>query len=109
MKYVRCMKKTKKSVYLRYEFSNESGGLEGGDIFEFPSNREALAMTSDILKVANQDGVAVHITVGPANPFHGLLKNYGMTAAQISAEKVAPPAAAAKNAKKKTAAKKKKK
>ena len=105
------MKQTKASIFLRYEFSNESGQLEGGDIFEFPSNREALAMTSDILKVANQDGVSVHITVGPEKPFHGLLKNYGMTVAQIAAERVALPAAktsAKKSAKKKSAKKKKK-
>jgi|GEM_PF-3494362 len=68
------MKQTKKSVFLRYEFSNEAGQLEGGDIFEFPSNREAIAMSADILKIASQDGVAVHITVGAEKPFYGLLK-----------------------------------
>ena len=102
------MTKTKKSVFLRYEFSNEVGQLEGGDIFEFPSNRDALAMTSDILKVANQDGVAVHITVGLEQPFHGLLGNYGMTTKQIAAERVAPPAKKAAPKKKKPAKKKKK-
>lgn len=103
------MTKTKKSVFLRYEFSDEKGQLEGGDIFEFPSNHDALAMTNDILKVAHQDGVSVHITVGPEKPFHGLLGSYGMTAKQIAEEKVAPPSAAARTAKKKTAVKKKKK
>ncbi len=108
------MIKSKKSVFLRYEFSNEAGQLEGGDIFELPSIREANAMTVDILKVANQDGVAAHITVGYEAPFYGLLKNYGMTPAQIDAEKVTAPApkakksAPAKKAGKKTAKKKKK-
>ena len=108
-----AMKQTKKSVFLRYEFSNEAGQLEGGDIFEFPSNREAIAMSADILKIASQDGVAVHITVGAEKPFYGLLKNYGMTAAQIDAEKVPAPSTEkplkAAPKKKKTAVKKKKK
>jgi hypothetical protein len=105
------MKNTKKSIALRYEFSNETGLLEGGDIFEFPSVAYAIKMTSDILKVAAQDGVAVHITVGEPKPFHGLLKNYGMTDAQIAAERVPAPTAktATPKTKKKTAAKKKKK
>jgi hypothetical protein len=95
------MIKTKKSVFLRYEFTNEAGQLEGGDIFELPSIREANAMSVDILKVANQDGVAAHITVGFEAPFYGLLRNYGMTDAQINAEKVTAPAPAAAPAKSK--------
>ncbi len=99
------MKKMKKPVFLRYEFSNETGSLEGGDIFTLASNREASVMTSKILKVANEDGVAVHITTGFEKPFYGLLKSYGMTSAQIDAEKVTAPLK--KSAKKKTSAQKK--
>lgn len=108
------MKKAKKSVYLRYEFSDEKGKLEGGDIFELASVREAQNMATEIFKVALADGVAVNVTIGVEAPFMGFLKNVGLNVKHIQAEMVtddsAPIAAKpAKGAKAKPAKKAKKK
>jgi hypothetical protein len=117
------MKNNKKSVYLRYEFSDEKGQLEGGDIFELDSLKEAQNMTAEILKVAHGDAVAVNVTIGLQAPFMGFLKNVGLTQKDIDAETVtadsvtldegkpskksAPKKKAAKKGAKKTASKKK--
>lgn len=107
------MKKTKKSVCLRYEFTNEKGIREGGDIFEYSTPKQAESMISEILKVTLSDGVAVNITFGETKPFVGFLKDIGLSQEQIDAEKVDLAAASAskagtekKTSKKKTAPKK---
>jgi hypothetical protein len=89
------MKKTKKAICLRYEFTNEKGVREGGDIFEYSSLKQAEAMIGEILKVTLSDDVAVNITLGATKPFVGFLKNVGLTQDQIDAEKVDPSAAPA--------------
>lgn len=104
------MKKAKNSIYLRYEFTNEKGKMEGGDIFEYSTLSQAQAMISEILKVTLSDGVAVNITLGQAKPFMGFLTNVGLTQEQIDAEKVdlksLPPQKSAQKSVKKTAKKK---
>ena len=105
------MKKAKNPVYFRYEFSDEKGRPEGGDIFEFPSFKSALEMAADILKVAQGDEVAVNLTVGTEKPFFGYLANSGLSrkAAEkemVNQEVLAAPAKA-KPAKNKAPAKKK--
>jgi hypothetical protein len=82
------MKKAKKSIYLRYEFTNEKGKMEGGDIFEYSTLNQAQSMINEILKVTLSDGVAVNITLGEEKPFMGFLTNVGLTQDQIEAEKV---------------------
>jgi len=97
------MKNGKRMIYLRYEFSNESGKPEGGDIFEYVSTRDAIAMMSKALKVAHGDGVAVHFTVGEEKPFFGFLKAGGLSRKYAESEMVAPrraPAQAKKRASK---------
>ncbi|MFL5814166.1 MAG: hypothetical protein ACJ763_11365 [Bdellovibrionia bacterium] len=105
------MKKAKKSIYLRYEFTNEKGMREGGDIFEYSTLTQAQEMISEILKVTLSDGVAVNVTLGESKPFMGFLKGAGLTQEQIDAEKVDFNAVSAsekagKTTKKKPAAKK---
>ena len=98
------MKKIKNSVYLRYEFSDEKGALEGGDIFEFASLKEVQGMVGKILKVANSDRVAVSIVVGEDLPFYGFLGNVGINREDAEKEIVVSKPAkktAKKNAKKK--------
>jgi hypothetical protein len=73
------MKKAKSPIYFRYEFSDEIGHPEGGDIFEFPSFKNALEMAEEILKVAQGDKVAVNLTVGTEKPFFGYLANSGLS------------------------------
>jgi len=73
------VKKTKSSIYLRYEFSDEVGHPEGGDIFEFPSFKHALELADEILKVSHGDDVAVNVTIGTEKPFFGYLGNSGLS------------------------------
>jgi hypothetical protein len=101
------MKQSKKTIYFRYEFSDETGKLEGGDIFQFSSVAKALEMTSKILKVAHSDGVAVNITTGEEKPFFGFLANVGINRARAEQEMV-DLKVKTKPAKKKTTKKKKK-
>ncbi len=108
------MKKAKSPVYFRYEFSDERGHPEGGDIFEFPSFKNALEMADEILKVAQGDKVAVNLTVGTEKPFFGYLGNSGLSRKAAEKEMVkqetAPLPAKAKAGKSaKTAAPAKKK
>jgi hypothetical protein len=82
------MKKTKASVFVRYEFSDESGQPEGGDILELASMKKAQEMAHEILSVAHSDGVAVNLTIGENLPMFGYLKNKGMTRKDIDSEMV---------------------
>ena len=105
------MKKAKSPIYFRYEFSDEGGHPEGGDIFEYPSFKNALEMAAEILKVAQGDKVAVNLTVGTEKPFFGYLGNSGLSRKAAQKEMVnqgpeSVPAKAKKAAKKKAPAKK---
>ena len=100
------MKKTKNSVYLRYEFTNEAGKLEGGDIFEFSSLSEVEGMSSEIIKVAHSDGVAVNLTIGHEKPFFAFLKNVGMTSLDVKSEMVEQAFVPAQTKSKKSSSKK---
>lgn len=82
------MKKQKGGIFLRYEFSDETGNPEGGDVFEFSSPREFQSMLGQILKVAHADGVAVNLTIGEETPFFGYMKNGGLSREDISREMV---------------------
>ena len=82
------MKKTKKDIYFRYEFSDETGRPEGGDIFRFPTIARAQKMAAEILKVANSDGVAVSLVIGEEKTFFGLLKKSGMSKKDAEREMV---------------------
>jgi hypothetical protein len=98
------MKNSKSSVFLRYEFSNESGRPEGGDVFEFSSLAEVQEMIRKVVLVAQGDKVAVNLTVGIDKPFYGFLGNVGLSRADLQAELVdreAIPADKAKPAGKK--------
>ena len=83
------MKKSKNPIYVRYEFSDENGNPEGGDVFEFSSMKGVLEMTTDILKVANSDGIAVNLSIGEEKPFFGFLKKVGMDRKAVEKEMVA--------------------
>jgi hypothetical protein len=91
------MKKTKSPIYIRYEFSDETGCPEGADVLEVGSMKKIQELTAEILKVAHSDGVAVSLTVGENKPFFTYLENSGVCMAEFCEE--AP--------KKKTATKKK--
>lgn len=82
------MKNSKKSVFLRYEFSDETGKPEGGDIFEFKSTSEVLEMAEKIVKVAQADQVAVNLTIGQEKTFFGFLQNVGISYEDAETEMV---------------------
>lgn len=82
------MKKAKSPIYFRYEFSDEAGMPEGGDIFKLGSMKELQEMVSEILKVAHSDNVAVNLTIGEQTPFIGFLKKAGMSKEDIAQEQV---------------------
>jgi len=107
------VKKTNKSIYLRYEFSDEKGTLEGGDIFEFTSMDDIQEMASKILEVAYSDKVAVNLMIGEEKPFYGFLGNVGITREDAEKELVdrdeAPISSNKKSAPKKTSKKASKK
>ena len=90
------MKKAKSPIYLRYEFSDEVGHPEGGDIFEFPSFKHALEMADEILKVSHGDDVAVNLTIGTEKPFFGYLGNSGLSRKAAEKEMVNQEAPLAK-------------
>ncbi len=103
---------SKNTVFLRYEFTNESGRPEGGDIFEFTTLGEVQDMVGQILKVAQSDSVTVNLTIGAEKPFFGFLKAVGMSRKDAELEMVpaelAPVASKSKpKSKSKPAAKKK--
>ncbi len=109
------MKKNKSTIYFRYEFTDESGRPEGGDIFQFSTMNEVQEMAAEIVKVAQSDQVAVNLTIGEKTPFFGFLKKVGMNKKAVEMEMVedsitpftAPAKAPKKKAKAKTKAKKK--
>jgi len=82
------MKKSKKSIYVRYEFSNEAGRPEGGDVLKFSSLKDIQEMTADILKVAQTDNVTVNLTIGQEIPFFGFLKKVGMSRKTVEKEMI---------------------
>lgn len=82
------MKKVKSPIYLRYEFSDEAGKPEGGDIFEFTHFKEVGEMISEILEVAHGDEVALNLTIGEKGPFFGFLTASGMSKKDIEKEMV---------------------
>jgi len=104
------MKKIKNPIYFRYEFSDESGKPEGGDIFQFSTQAKVMAMIGKILKVAQSDNVAVNLTIGQEESFFGYLNEMGLSREDAETEMVdltIIPAAAKKSSVKKKAAKKK--
>jgi hypothetical protein len=80
------MKKSKNTMYIRYEFSNESGTPEGGDVFEFSSIQDIQEMASEIIEVAQKDKVSVNLTIGGEKPFFGFLKSVGLSREHVEAE-----------------------
>lgn len=96
----------KKSIYFRYEFSDESGQPEGGDIFRFDSVGEVQAMVRKVIEVAQGDQVAVHITLGGEVPFFGMMQSGGLSQRDLEAEMADQASAKKKTAKKKAAKKK---
>ena len=83
------MKKAQSTIYVRYEFSDEKGTPEGGDVFQFTTMNDVLKMTADILKVAHSDGVAVNLTIGEETSFFGFLNEVGMNRKAVEKEMVA--------------------
>jgi hypothetical protein len=103
------MKKAKGTIYFRYEFSNEAGSPEGGDIFQFSTLTEVQEMTTEILKVAQSDNVAINLTIGEEKPFFGFLKKVGMSRQDVEKEIVDEdfsPSSSEKKASKKPSKKK---
>lgn len=103
------MKKTNSPIYFRYEFSDETGTPEGGDIFKLSTMEEVQEMAEDILKVANSDNVTVNLTIGEEAPFFGFLKSVGMNREDAEKElvnlEIAARPSAKKTSKKKSPAK----
>ncbi len=106
------VKTTRAPIYFRYEFSDETGRPEGGDIFQFSSLKELQKMLGEVIGVAQEDGVTVSLTIGQDDHFFKFLKNIGLSQKEVAKEMVAPaviPFMAEKKAPKPKRAKKKKK
>ena len=106
----KSVKKTKSPIYFRYEFSDESGCPEGGDIFQFVSTVQLQKMMGKVLDVAQSDGVTVSFIIGQGDHFFSFLKNTGLTQKEVENEMVDPsviPLSADKKAPKPKQAKKK--
>jgi hypothetical protein len=102
------MKNTKSPIFFRYEFSDETGSPEGGDVFRYPTHAKVQAMVKEILKVAHSDQVTVNLTIGFEKPFFGFLKNSGLNRQDVEKEMVlAAAVAGAPKAKSKARSKKK--
>ncbi len=84
----KAVQKTKSPLYFRYEFSDEKGRLEGGDIFEFSTVAKLQKLMSAVLDVAESDAVTVNLTIGKDDTFFKFLKNVGLTQKEINAEMV---------------------
>jgi hypothetical protein len=82
------MKKTKSPIFFRYEFSDETGSPEGGDVFKYATPAKVQAMVAEILKVAHSDQVTVNLTIGFEKPFFGFLKNSGLSRQDVEKEMV---------------------
>jgi hypothetical protein len=82
------MKTTKSPIFFRYEFSDEAGRPEGGDVFKYATQSKVQAMVAEILKVAHSDQVTVNLTIGFEKPFFGFLKNSGLNRQDVEKEMV---------------------
>lgn len=100
----------KNTIYFRYEFSDESGRPEGGDVFQYTSLAQVQDMVTKVLKVANGDKVSVNLTIGVEKPFFGYLGKGGLNRKDVEKEMVGQELlkAAAKKKTSKKASKKKK-
>ena len=106
----RSVKTNKGPIYFRYEFSDEAGLPEGGDIFQFSSLAKLQEMIGEVLKVGQSDNVTVSLTVGKEATFFSFLKNTGVSREDAESEMAAPdlvPLPTKKKATKKKKAKKK--
>ena len=72
------MKNSKKPIYIRYEFSNEAGRPEGGDILTFNTLGAAQAFIAEAFEVSLGDDVTVNLTAGRDKSFFGFLKSAGI-------------------------------
>jgi hypothetical protein len=95
------MKKTKSPIFFRYEFSDETGNPEGGDVFQYTTPAKVQSMVKEILKVAHSDQVSVNLTIGLEKPFFGFLKSSGLNRQDIEKEMVNTSVAKTKKKKKK--------
>lgn len=84
----KAVQKTKNTTYFRYEFSDEKGRPEGGDIFEFSSLAKLQKMLGEVVAVAQNDGVTVSLTIGQADHFFSFLKNSGLSQKEVENELV---------------------
>ncbi len=80
--------KAKSPIYFRYEFSDEKGRLEGGDIFTFSSAANLKKMMEEVMKVAEGDGVTVSFTIGKEEQFFKFLHNLGLSQKEVENEMV---------------------
>lgn len=86
----KAVQKTHDPIYFRYEFSDETGRPEGGDIFHFSSLKELRKMLGEVIGVAQEDGVTVSFTIGQDEHFFKFLKNTGLSQKEIDKEMVDP-------------------
>ena len=84
----KAVQKTQAPIYLRYEFSDETGCPEGGDIFQFSSLKELQKLLGEVVGVAQEDGVTVSLTIGQADHFFKFLKNTGLSQKEVEKELV---------------------
>jgi hypothetical protein len=82
------MKNTKSPIFFRYEFSDETGSPEGGDVFKYETQAKVQSMVKQIIKVAHSDQVTVNLTIGFEKPFFGFLKNSGLSRQDVEKEMV---------------------
>lgn len=82
------MKKIKNPIFIRYEFSDEKGRLEGGDILQFSTVEQIQDFASEILEVSLGDKVTVNLTIGREVSFFGFLKSVGMSRKDAELEMV---------------------
>jgi hypothetical protein len=84
----KAVQKTKIPTFFRYEFSDETGRLEGGDIFEISSVAKVCKMMNEAIEVAENDGVTVSFTIGKGENFFKFLKNTGLNQKELDNEMV---------------------
>ncbi len=82
--------KTTSPTYFRYEFSDETGRPEGGDIFQFTTAKSLQKMLAEVIAVAENDGVTVSLTLGKDTNFFQFLKNVGLSQKEVEKEMVDP-------------------
>jgi hypothetical protein len=97
------MKNSKKPIYVRYEFSNEAGRPEGGDILTFSTLEALQAFAAEALEVSLGDEVAVNLTIGREPAFFGFLKSVGISRKVAEEEMVTLQSEAPATKKKSTA------